>query len=88
MVIESRRSGMGEISSIYRLAPPEGYVSKDASETRLRLRMRRLVNQFGQDEVIRRLRMAHVDADQEILRAWLVLSAMSVRAGQASSSAR
>lgn len=87
-MLESPRLGMGEISSIYRLGPPESvYFAKDAAEARLRVRVRRLVNQLGQDEVIRRLRMATIDPEQELVRAWLVLSAMSIRTGQAGASA-
>ena len=68
---------MGLVSSIYRLAPPAGYLSKDEAERRLRIRMRRLVSRYGEAEVVRRLRLAEVPQAMELARAWMVLTAMA-----------
>jgi hypothetical protein len=70
---------MGLVSALYRQVASDGYVSKEESERRLKLAIRRLVNQYGKDEVVRRIRAYAVTNEQdETRKAWLVLEAWSV----------
>ena len=65
---------MALVSSVYGLAPSEGYVSKDEAERRLKAKVRRLVEAHGQEEVLRRIRSWPVAKDDEAMKAWLVLT--------------
>ena len=65
---------MALTSAIYRMAPSEGYVSPDEAERRLKAKVRRLVDQYGQDEVLRRIRTWPTTKENEARKAWLVLT--------------
>ena len=62
-------------SSIYRMAPSDSYITKDEAELRLRAKVRRLVEQHGQAEVLRRIRSWPAEGREvEERKAWLVLT--------------
>lgn len=63
------------VSRIYRQASTESWISREESERRLRLKIQRLVNDLGRDEVVTRIRAHPVNQDQAVVKAWLVLSA-------------
>lgn len=65
------------VSSIYRLSPPEhGYASKEEQERRLKLKVRRLVAEWGVETVVRMIRKHEVHTpEDENRKAWLVLTA-------------
>ena len=47
---------MALVSALYRMAPSDSYISSDEAELRLKAKLRRLVEQYGQAEVLRRIR--------------------------------
>ena len=68
---------MGLVSSVYGLAPSAFYVvSRDEVESRVRGKMKRLVDVFGQEEVVHRIRAYRTDGIVDgFLKAWLVMKA-------------
>ena len=61
------------VSSLYGLAPSTPYViGEEERDRRLRRAMRRLLGEFGLDEVVRRIRLHD---GGETMKAWLVLTA-------------
>lgn len=73
-----RYPSRGMVSGMYRLEANPEYASKEETSRRIKLKLRRLVAQYGSDEVVRRLRQATVDSQSEAMRAWLVLEAMGL----------
>ena len=73
-------------SAIYRMAPSDSYISKDEAELRLRAKVRRLVEEHGQAEVLRRIR-AWPEAGREVeeRKAWLVLTVYAAERRRAGS---
>lgn len=63
---------------MYRLEANPEYASKEETARRVKVKLRRLVAQYGSDEVVRRLRSARVDDQSESMRAWLILEAMGL----------
>ena len=45
---------MALVSMLYRMTPSDGYITKDEAELRLRAKIRRLVEQHGQDITLKR----------------------------------
>lgn len=68
-------SSRGLVSSLYWQAPSDDFPDREEGERRLKMKMQRLVTEFGEEEVVRRLRAAVIPNDQEYMRAWMVLSA-------------
>lgn len=73
---------MALVSSIYRLAPQEGYFTRAEEERRLKAKCRRLVEQYGETEVLRRIRTYPVRREDDYLRAWIVLTVCEVSGGR------
>ena len=78
---------MALVSSIYRLAPSAPSWDRDEAERRLKVTLRRLVGVYGVEGVVNRIRAYPCRAEEEITKAWLVLSAWeeSKRGGRAGS---
>ena len=77
---------MSLTSAIYRMAPSEGYVSKDEGERRLKAKIRRLVAEHGQERVLERIRRWPCGSKgDELLKAWLVLTVYATEARRAGS---
>ena len=64
---------MSLVSSLYRLAPSDGAISKEEAARRLKLILQRLVRQYGEEEVRRRVRDVRLSSDEEATRAWILL---------------
>ena len=77
---------MALVSMLYRMTPSDGYITKDEAELRLRAKIRRLVEQHGQAEVLRRIR-AWPAAGREVeeRKAWLVLTVYAAERRRAGS---
>ena len=69
---------MALVSSIYGLAPSDEYFTREEEERRLKAKCRRLVEQYGQAEVLRRIRAWPVRREDEALKAWVVLAVYAV----------
>ena len=77
---------MALVSYLYAMAPPDAYVSSDETERRLKAKIRRLVEQYGQAEVLRRIRAWPAPSREvEERKAWLVLTAYAVERRRAGS---
>ena len=77
---------MALISALYRMAPSDSYISSDEAERRLKVKVRRLVEQYGETEVLRRIR-AWPAAGREVeeRKAWLVLTVYAAERRRAGS---
>ena len=78
---------MALISALYAMAPSDQYISREEAELRLKAKVRRLVEQHWQAEVLRRIRGWPAPAREvEERKAWLVLTVYAAerrRAGSA-----
>lgn len=61
------------VSSLYRWIPPEGF-NRDEADRRLKVKLRRLITEFGEEAVVNKIRNANVSKDMELMKAWLVLT--------------
>ena len=65
---------MGLVSSIYRMAPSDTWLSAAESKDRLGRILQRLVNTHGEAEVLRRVRVAPVSQADAALKPWIMLT--------------
>ena len=77
---------MALVSNLYSMAPVDGYISREEAERRLKAKVRRLVEQHGQAEVLRRIRAWPAAAREvEERKAWLVLTVYAAERRRAGS---
>lgn len=57
------------------MAPSEGGVDQREAERRLKVRMARLVREYGQEAVVNRIAAHRVPRELEAVKNWLVLTA-------------
>lgn len=65
---------MALVSSIYRLAPSDGYLSSEEERRRLKIRLHRLIAEFGREHVLQRIRTWPVNRESEMVKNWLVVT--------------
>ena len=71
-------TSQGLVSPLYRLAPSESSISREESERRLKVKLQRLVAQYGEIDVLQRIRAYPVPKDLEATKAWVLLCAFAL----------
>jgi hypothetical protein len=65
---------MALVSSIYRLAPNDGYLSPEEERRRLKVRVHRLISEHGRDGVMRRIQTWPVNKESERVKTLLIVA--------------
>lgn len=78
LVGDEDMNSRGLVSSLYRLVPSDSAMSREESERRLKVKLRRLVAQYGESDVIKRIRMYPVSKNLEATKAWVLLTAFAL----------
>jgi hypothetical protein len=65
---------MALVSSVYRLAPSDGYLSNEEERRRLKVRINRLITEYGRENVLQRIRAWPANRESEMVKNWLVVA--------------